>query len=89
MGKRNTGVYVETQAEWDKVIRTIRPTDYYNSFSNYSESCIDVDNGSHCSRDWFKRNDYCVITYSEWLSDNSEVPISTHAKPLLIQVPKI
>ena len=83
-------VSVKTQEEWDKVIKTIRPTDYYNSFTRYSEICIDLKDGSYCGCGWFIKHEYTIISYQDWLYYGPSIICpKSQINPILIHVPKI
>ena len=81
-------VYVQSQEEWDIVIKQLRPSAYYNGFQTYSKVCIDLVDGSYCSYGWFNKNDYFIISFQDWIN-RSTLSKTTLVRSILISVPKI
>ena len=65
-------VHVKTSEEFDFVISKIREVGYrYNAWNlNLDQSCISLESGGHCSKDYCLINNYKVISFEDWCKVN-------------------
>jgi hypothetical protein len=64
-------VEVKNEEQWSKVVcysRKLDAPDYNYPEDEYSDLCVDLNNGCYCSAEWYQRNNYTIISYSEFES---------------------